>query len=357
MKTFQYLESSPFVLAGDIGGTNTTLAIVERISPQDFVVREKIRFSSPELSSIEEGLTKAQEFFSDQLGDLELRGIALSGAGPVQNNICTTSNLSWNIDGVGISRKFGLPTLIMNDFTAICYGIPLLDQQNSNQLIPLPQPNGLVPRQKEFRSNCTIQAVVGAGTGLGIGYLIKDRGHYMAFPSEAGHSDFGAYDQTTREFQQYLVRQFGKNPGVEQYVSGQGITNIHQFLCAKQTKCPLENTQVLALPKDQQAPEISKLSRSNEICGATLELFVQMYARFASTIALTFLPQAGLFLAGGIAAKNKHWFIEDHLFMKFFLENYKDSIRPALIDIPVYIVDDYGISLPGAALGFFALNS
>lgn len=356
MNPIQYLESSPFVLAGDIGGTNTTLAIVERTSPQDFILREKIRFSSTSLSSMEEGLHKAQTFFTDQLGALELRGIALSGAGPVQNNLCTTSNLSWNIDGVAISREFGLPTLVMNDFSAICYGIPLLDQQNSNQLIPLPHPNGLVPRQKEFRSNCTIQAVVGAGTGLGIGYLIKDRGHYMAFPSEAGHSDFGAFNETTLELQQYLQREFGKNPGVEQYVSGQGITNIHQFLCSKESRIPQENAHILNLVKDQQAPEISKLSRTNPLCGKTLELFVQMYARFASTIALSFLPQAGLFLAGGIASKNKEWFIEDHRFMKWFLANYKDSIRPALTEIPVFIVDDYGISLPGAALGFFALQ-
>jgi len=356
MKTFEYLESSPFVLAGDIGGTNTTLAIVERISSEIFTVREKIRFASTSLQSIEEGLSKAQEFFGEQFGSLELRGIALSGAGPVANNLCRTSNLSWNIDGMSISREFGVPTLVMNDFSAICFGIPLLDQQNSNQLIPLPHPNGIVPVQKEFRSNCTIQAVVGAGTGLGIGYLIKDRGHYMAFPSEAGHSDFGAYDETTRLFQIYLYKEFGKNPGVEQFVSGQGITNIHRFLCSQESHINPDNSQILSLPKDQQAPEISKLAKTNKLCGETLLLFVQMYARFASTIGLTFLPQAGLFLAGGIAAKNKDWFTEDHRFMKIFLENYKDSIRPALTEIPVYIVDDYGISLPGAALGFFALH-
>jgi len=356
MKSFTYSVSSPFVLAGDIGGTNTSLAIVERRNSQDFFVVEKIRFASSELSSMEEALEKAQNMFLDQLGSIDLRGIVLSGAGPVKNNLCQTTNLFWNIDGFKIGKKFGLPTLVMNDFSAICYGIPLLNQQNPQQLIPLPNPLGTTATPKEFRPNCTIQAVVGAGTGLGIGYLMKDRGNYAAFPSEAGHSDFGAYNGITRTFQNFLHQELGTNPGVEQYISGQGITNIHRFFCSLESNLEAENQQILDLPPGQQAPEISKLSRHNDLCRKTMALFVEMYGRFSSTIALTFLPQAGLFLAGGIASKNKQWFIDEHRFMSAFLGNYLDSIRSILAEIPVFIVDDYGISLPGAALGFFALN-
>jgi glucokinase len=135
-----------------------------------------------------------------------------------------------------------------------------------------------------------------------------------------------------------------------------GIVNIHEFLCSKESNLDQENSEILSLSREDRAPRISMASEKNPLCGACLRLFVQMYARFASSMALTYLPKGGLFLAGGIAAKNKDWFIRDSLFMETFLRNYKESMKAALYNIPVYIVEDYGISLPGAAHGFFSLN-
>ncbi len=356
MSTIQYSESSPLVLTGDIGGTNTTLALVERLGPSDFTVLDQIRFGSKELSSIEEGLEKALTHFVQKNSKLNLKGICLSGAGPVSNNLCHTSNLPWDIDGDGISNSLGIPTLVINDFSAICYGVPLLNPANPKQLIPLNHPDGSFPKPQEFRANCSVQAVVGAGTGLGIGYLIKDRGHYTAHPSEGGHSDFGAYDDRTRELQSFLHEKWGINAGTEQYVSGQGIVNIHEFLSQKQENPGIVSSQILSQPRDQRAPLISEAAKNDQLCQETMKLFVEMYARFASTIALTFLPKGGLYLAGGIASKNLPWFTEENRFMVHFLKNYKQTMGPALSEIPVYIVDDYGISLPGAALGFFALT-
>ncbi|NCN04551.1 MAG: glucokinase [Spirochaetales bacterium] len=356
MSTILYTESSPLVIAGDIGGTNTTIALVERRGPTEFSVLEKAVFSSQKLGSIEEGIEQSLDEWTKKLGTLELRGMCLSGAGPVSNNRCQTSNIPWDIDGNEISRTRGLPTLVINDFSAICYGIPLLTQKKSSQLIPLPHSDGSVPQATEFRPNSSVQAVVGAGTGLGIGYLIQDRGHYMALPSEAGHSDFGAYDEKTRRLQKFLHKRIGKNPGAEQFVSGQGIVNIHEFLCSETAALNPVHKEILALPREERAPKISGLARNDELSKEVLSLFVEMYARFSSSIALTFLPRAGLYLAGGIAAKNKEWFLENSRFMTAFLENYKKSMDGALKSIPVFIVDDYGISIPGAALGFFALN-
>lgn len=344
------------VLAGDIGGTNTTLALVERGSAGDFTVLASKRFSSQDLSGMEEAIAQALDEFSADHPQASLRGCCLSGAGPVVDNICHTSNIPWNIDGPAIQEKFGLPTIIINDFSAICYGIPLLDPADPAQLTPLPHPDGTMPAQSEMLPGLSVQAVVGAGTGLGIGYLVKEGQRYVAFPSEAGHSDFGAFDPETRELQAYLHEKIGANPGTEQYVSGQGIVNIHEFFCSRQSALNETNTAILGLPRDQRAPEISKASDSDPICGKSLQLFVQMYARFASSMALTYLPKGGLFLAGGIAAKNKQWFIKNSFFMETFLKNYKESMKAALYNIPVYIVEDYGISLSGAAHGFFSLN-
>ena len=80
-----------------------------------------------------------------------------------------------------------------------------------------------------------------------------------------------------------------------------------------------------------------------------MRYFVRMYANFASNAALTLIPGAGLFLAGGIAAKNERFFLEDHLFIRSFLENYNPNIRTVIEHIPVYIIKNYDISLYGAA--------
>ena len=353
MSKISHDSASPYVLAGDIGGTNTSIALVERSQEGRFTVLERTQFSSQKLANIGSGLDQALDLFAGRRGRLELRGICLSGAGPVADNLCHTSNIPWDIDGNEIARQLGVPTRVINDFTAICYGIPLLDPNNPKQLIPLPHPDGTMPEARDFLPGTQVQAVVGAGTGLGIGFLVKEHGRYLALPSEAGHGDFGAYDERSRDLQRYLHAKIGANPGTEQFVSGQGIVNIHEYLCSREANLGSVSREILDLPREDRAPRIGSAANSDAICGRTMEFFVENYARFASAMALTFLPRGGLFLAGGIAAKNKSWFTEGNRFVNAFLRNYKESMRPALAGVPVYIVDDYGISLPGAAHGFF----
>ena len=90
--------------------------------------------------------------------------------------------------------------------------------------------------------------------------------------------------------------------------------------------------------------------------GSVMELFVKMYARYASTAALFFLPLGGLYLAGGIAAKNERWFVDDHRFMKTFECNYNERVRPLLAATPVHLITDYDVSLYGAAHAALSLQ-
>lgn len=342
------MKKSSIILACDVGGTNTSIAAVHRRGG-NFHLGKKYRFSSAELHDL---VTALSDVVAD-LADTGVRpdSISISGAGPVKGRYCHLSNVPWNIDGDEIEAETGKSTRVINDFTAISFGIPLLDRTNPVQLLPLPRPDGVVPLP-----DGSVRTIVGAGTGLGVGYIIQNEDRYSAFPSEGGHSDFAPSDDLGREMWEYLRTKTGKNPGAELFVSGQGLANTLAFF-QKSGRVTGDSLGKI----DVESPDAPQLitryaDEGNEDAGRVMEVFIHHYARFASNAALHFFPGAGLYLAGGIATKNTRWFYEDARFMRSFLLNYRENIARALQRFPVYIVRDYDISLYGAAHAAYNLE-
>ncbi len=340
-------------LVGDIGGTNTTLALVERIEKQ-FVLRARERFDTAHLENVEEAIERFRTGNSSAFERIDR--CCLSGAGPVKEHVCRMTNVSFIIDGATVENATGVRTFIINDFSAICYALPLLDSHPSIESLALPHTDGSVPRP-----HGAVRAVVGAGTGLGTGYLIEDRGHFAAHPSEGGHTDFAADDDITREFDRYLRDRLAsqtpaREPDAESYVSGQGITNGFAFFVDTGR---LERDQTVRRIADGDPREIpgavSRHAASHQGLARIMELFVTLYARYARNTGLFFLPRGGLYLAGGIAAKNEHWFTDNDRFMRTFEKHTNDKIAPLLMDVPVFLVKDYDISLYGAAHAAYSL--
>ena len=135
----------------------------------------------------------------------------------------------------------------------------------------------------------------------------------------------------------------------ERLVSGFGIANIFHFMRDEKGSDSQVVRKIDALDDRDKPEAISQHAKQDETCRTIITLFVEMYARIAHNFALTFIPRRGLFLAGGITAKNKEFFLDDHYFMKIFLHNINSAVRPLLAEIPVYIVEDYCTSLYGAA--------
>ena len=77
--------------------------------------------------------------------------------------------------------------------------------------------------------------------------------------------------------------------------------------------------------------------------------FVNLYAQVCSGLTAAFLPTGGLFLAGGIPAKNARWFLDGHRFMRGFQAACRPHVRSLLQATPVYMAMDYDLSLSGAA--------
>lgn len=331
------------ILAGDIGGTNTSFALVGRTGTK-FTVFAKFLFSSRRLHGLENPIRQVLEEIRDRTS-LRPEKCCLSGAGPVKDNTCVLTNLEWTIDGNMIARNLGLPTVVINDFTAVSYGITLLDTEDPAQILKLPHSDGSFPEP-----HGSVRAVVGAGTGLGVGYLAEIGGKYVAYASEGGHSSFAPFDTETRELQVFLEGRYGMTPGAEEYVSGQGIANIYRFF-REGRRFPDSPAvrEIDAMPESDRPAMIALHAKDDECCARVMKLFIMMYGRFASNAALFYFPTGGLYIAGGIATKNAELFLEDGLFMSQFEANYREHISGVLTTFPVYLVRDYGVSLYGAA--------
>lgn len=334
------------ILAGDIGGTNSNLALVGLKNGHFTILMESV-YRSAAINGLIEPIQEVIAAGSAKDSRFVPSICCISAAGPVENNYCHLTNCHWDVDGEVIQRSIGIPTLVINDFTAIGYGIPTLDVNNPAQITKLPHPDGSCPTPQKGGP----KAVVGAGTGLGVGYLVATDGdQYIACPSEGGHAGFADFDQETRELKAFVSKKFTQSPGVEPFVSGQGISNIYHFY--KDVRGLLSDgvfAEIDALPDADKPGLISKYSATNEICKEIMRTFIKIYGAATGSYSTIFIPSGGMYLAGGIAAKNEHLFLEDNLFMRYFELNYREGIEAMLKKIPVYIIKDYSISLYGAA--------
>lgn len=332
------------VLAGDIGGTNTNLGLVGYSGGKFTLILETV-CPSKSIAGLETPICETLKIAAESRADLKPQRVCISAAGPVANNKCVMTNLPWSIDGAAIELATGIPTLIINDFMAISYGIPTLDVSDPKQIHKLLHTDGSDPKPQP-----TTKAVIGPGTGMGVGFLAFDGKKYIPACSEGGHSTFAPFDKDSMEFCEYMKNKLGTVPGVEPLVSGQGLCNMYEWW--KSTRGVPDNEyfkKIEATEPNDRPKYISRASDTDPVAAEMMRLFVKMLARFASDACTLFLPLGGFYLAGGTVQKDLRWLERDNLFMKYFEKNYNKNIRPLLNKIPVYVIKDYSISLYGAA--------
>jgi glucokinase len=346
----------PILLAGDIGGTKTILRLVsadvstetEEYPPQTTLHEQT--YPSAEYPDLVPIVHKFITEAGEKLGEIPTLEKACFGiAGPVVNNTSDLTNLGWFLSAPELEQNLQIPHVsLINDFAAVGYGVLGLSPDDIYTLQPgKPQPNLPI-------------AVIGAGTGLGQGFLIRHGNAYHTYPSEGGHTDFAPCSEL--EFQ--LLRDI-KNRGnldrvsVERVVSGRGIVSIYQFL--REQENTEESPQLREIyhqwerEKGHQekmidlGAEISKaaITEGDYICQKTLEIFIKAYGAEAGNLALKLLPYGGMYIAGGIAAKNLS-LMKDGKFLRAFLQ--KGRVSPLLEQVPLYLVLNPKVGLIGAAL-------
>lgn len=337
-------------LAGDIGGTNTNLALVSHTGG-----RFRIEFSRRFSTQAEVSLLDPMERFLREASTLgfgsKIDACCVSAAGPVIDGSIRLTNAPWSIHASELSERFSLTVHLINDFAAVSYAVALLDPSDREQI-------GLMPHCHASSSLPLpgMALVVGAGTGLGVGFMERgEGGSCRVYPSEGGHASMPCWDERSFGFFGWMKERLGFDPSIERAVSGQGIDNIFRYVCSKAK--PGELAVSILEKSESERPALIAANRLlDSTCSETMELFAEFYARIVSSLATAFLPEGGIWLAGGISSKNEAFLIENQRFMRPFEINSEPHIRKFLARVPVMIVRDYSISLIGAANAAFQLG-
>jgi len=318
------------ILAGDVGGTKTHLALFE---PE----RSRLRLASEEkfASADFDGLEAVVRRFLER-EEARVSRACLGVAGPVRASRCRATNLPWEVDGAQLARALSLERVeLLNDLEAAAYGI-----------LALPDDAFAVLNAGEPEARGAI-AVIAAGTGLGEAALVWGGSRYVAVPSEGGHADFAPRHDLEAELFRHLASLHG-HVSYERVLSGPGKTAVYRFLQSRAGAAePAWVAEALGAQADP-SPMISELGVSGRapLCASALELFASIYGAEAGNLALKFLATGGVYVAGGVAPPILS-VLERGGFMAAFTG--KGRLSPLMQRIPVRVVLESRVALYGAA--------
>lgn len=328
------------LIAGDIGGTKTDLAIYSAESgPHTPLAQTEVH--SADYPSLQAMVIEflAQTKMSVDVGSFDV-------AGPVIDGRVKTTNLPWVMDEASLAKDLDLKVVhLMNDLEAVARSVPIL---RAADLVTINE-GGAV-------RNGTI-AILAPGTGLGESFLTWDGSQYEAHSSEGGHSDFAPTDLRQIRLLEYLLPRFG-HVGVERVCSGIGVPNIYEFLrdVEKIPERP-EVARLIASAKDHTKAIVDAAldpQHPSELCRATVEMLISILAGEAGNLALKVLATGGVYIAGGVALHLLNA-LEAPAFMETFANKgrFKDLMRR----IPIHVITTRAALVGAATYGLENLRS
>jgi glucokinase len=318
------------IVAGDVGGTSTRVALFEIRGRQLAPARlEKYP------SRAHRGLCEIVRAFM-ATETRPVRQACFGIAGPVIDGRVDTPNLPWMVEAADLARELGLPRAwLINDLEANTHGIAALEPSDLAVLSPgEPSATGNI-------------AVISAGTGLGLAGAYWDGVRHHPFAGEGGHADFAPHDALQVELLRHLQRKLGGHVSWERVVSGPGLHALYEFLrdSGRGTE-PVWLRDAMKRRDPSAIVSQAGLAGTSELCVRALDLFVRLYGSAAGNHALTLKATGGLYVGGGIAPRIVER-MKSGLFMDAFLD--KGRLRGMLERIPVRVILNDEAALLGAA--------
>ena len=316
------------ILAGDIGGTKTHLALFEEGEKRKWMVDAKFKSAEHEtLRSI------VKEFLAGH-PECDVKRACFGIAGPIQDRKCKATNLPWIVDADLIEKEANISHVsLINDLEANAYGINCLEKKEFFSL-------------NEGKKHTGNAALISAGTGLGEAGFYWDGKKYHPFACEGGHCSFSPENDLEVQLWSYLRKQYD-HISFERILSGPGLNSIYRFLIdegiekeEEQVKKAMENTDPPHVITEMGMKNVSAS------CARALDLFVAIYGGEAANLALKMFAVGGLYIGGGIAPKMLNKLSEGD-FMKRFIQ--KGRFTSLLLGIPVKVVLNENTALLGAA--------
>jgi glucokinase len=304
--------NEPCLLVGDIGGTNARFALA---NAEGSGFSNELILACDDFGSAEQGI----EEYLGRIGGDSPEVICLAAAGPVVDGLVRFTNNHWVLDSRALMARFpSVPVQLLNDFESIAYSLPLLGEQDAEIIGPV-TPGAGENQDLSF-------AVLGPGTGLGTGGLLKRATGFYPVVGEGSHEGFAPETPMQLKVLKQLRRRF-ERVSSERLISGPGLENIYWALSRIRDN----------FGADIKAAEIFSrvLAREDAIAAESVEMFFEILGQVAGNLALTLGAFDGVYLAGGIVKRYPD-LLKNSAFRSGF-EN-KGRHRDLMQRIPTYLI-------------------
>lgn len=314
--------SKPYLIA-DIGGTNARFCLARLDESEDGVaISDRHDYKSSDYDRLEDALND----YLGTIGEADIHEACFAVAGPIKNRVVDFTNSAWMLDGNKMEKGLGLDNLlVVNDFRAMTYGSLFVPADEMIEIKP------------GFHDPLRPRAVLGPGTGLGLGLVVPCGERYRAIATEGGHVTFSPATDRQNALLKNLSGMFG-HVSFERIVSGKGILNTYRALCSIDGVSPDFST-----PEDITR---AALEHNDPKAEETLTIFCEALGTYAGNIVLSTGARGGVYLAGGILPKILDFFTASR-FTHFFHE--KQPMESYMDDVPIKLITSKNTALIGAA--------
>jgi glucokinase len=305
-------------LVGDIGATNARFALV---GPGRKIARIRVLASGDY-----NGIAEAIDAYLTAEADGRPDQAVLAVASPVTGDRISFTNSPWTFSISELQRRLGLRRLqVINDLTATALAVPHLPEPERVQ-IGVGRPVREAPI-----------GIIGPGTGLGIGALVRGGEGWITIPSEGGHVTMAPGDARESAVLDLMRRRFD-HVSAERVISGPGLVNLYNAVC--ETEGVPSAAYTAAQITDSGA------SGRDPRCQETLAMFCAMLGTIAGNLALTFGARGGIYISGGIVPRLGAAFAQSDFRARF---EQKGRMRDYLTPIPTYVITHAVPAFLGAA--------
>ena len=347
------------VLVGDIGGTYIRFRLLKMSKNQEDSIEtiDTTKLKTADFESLEKAFIHYLKLVKDNYPQIAVIGVP----GPIQDNtIMKLANIPhWkSVSGDELGKKLNIKTfLFLNDFACNSYGIQTKLKLGEDYI---------VINEGDKGKDGPI-GIIGPGTGLGMGYLLKDKNnkYYTIGNSEGGHQNFSRKNKLFFELAEFVKNEYNlEHVTIENICSGQGMVPLYKFLLKKEqekgininnidreptlaNKVDIFNNYTDKKTRDSLSNEITQKGVKNEchLSRKVIEHFIEILADTASDLALLTLPSGGIYLLGGISVAIEPFMKQSDLFMKYFVDKDHSFM---LKNFPVYLVKNDNIGMMGA---------
>lgn len=323
------------VLVADIGGTHARFALARPGTESPLVPDSTARFRVDAFASLADAALHYLDGRDDQV-----RSAVLAVAGRVTGDEARITNHPWVISAERIRRALALDHVhLVNDFAAQAMAVPLLGANDVTRIGSAEWTlRGEYPRvpQRDFT-----YAVIGPGTGLGVGALLRREGRLHALQTEGGHASFAPGTPEEIAVLQRLSGEFGRVSN-ERIVSGGGLVNLHRALSAIAGGEALGERPGPLRPEDVTA----RARDGDPRCLHVIDTFCAVFGAAAGDLVLTLGAWDGVFLTGGVVNHVMPWLAHSGFRQRF---EHKGRFAPAMASVPTLAVSHPQPGLLGAA--------